>query len=136
MKITRRQLRQIIADEISSSHKRRLTEARFVGGIGFQPVQVKPALEEGHGGCGCPSEGEMPCPHSTAEKILDAGAPAVEVMRWLSDLVSDLSAAMGDFSIGSEEQPLDLEDMPGPDAFGVGYMAGGGSQVADTEPGG
>ena len=78
----------------------------------------------------------MPCPHSTAEKILDAGAPAVEVMRWLSDLVSDLSAAMGDFSIGSEEQPLDLEDMPGPDAFGVGYMAGGGSQVADTEPGG
>ena len=69
---------------------------------------------------------EMPCPVKTAGMIRDAGASDGDILEWVRTLLEQLTTAV---SVGPSEQEEfsftgDVGELPGDEAFGVGYEAG------------
>ena len=64
------------------------------------------------------SSPEQPCPYSTAETLKAAGMSDAEVLQWINTLLSSFLSE-GEFSFTGS-----VEELPGEDAFGIGYEAG------------
>ena len=109
MKITKRQLKRIIREE-----KQKLLE----GGCGDMSAVEPLTLEKEPEYHDMSHVEESPCPYSTADKLKAAGMSEVEVLEWVNNMISSFLSE-GEFSYTG-----DVEDLPGDEAFGVGYQAG------------
>jgi hypothetical protein len=112
MKITKRQLRRIIREE-----KRRLLETHSDG------MQLEPE----HWDITPHSEfGGAPCPHAVAGAIKSSNASDSDILSWIHALTMDLTAGSPSDVVPEDDFSFtgDVEELPGDEAFGVGYEAG------------
>jgi|LWDU01.1.fsa_nt_gi hypothetical protein len=113
MKITKRQLRRIIREE-----RRRLLEGCPSG----------PQLEAEHWDMPAnPEFGGAPCPHAVADAISESGASDTDILNWIHAVTMDLTSGGAP---GAEADEFsftgDVGELPGEEAFGIGYEAGKG----------
>ena len=103
MRITKRQLRQIIRESCGDV-------------LDLEPSAMLPDLEDN-----LALDAEVlpsPDPMSVAEELKNAGMTEQDVLEWIQELVqSFLSDSMFSFT-------GDVGELPGDEAFGVGYEAG------------
>jgi len=98
MKITKRQLKRLIREET----------VRLLGE--------------------CPNEGsDMPCPIRTASEMRAAGATDSDVLHWVQLLISEFAGGTQEVVTDDEFSFTgDVGELPGDEAFAVGYEAGTG----------
>ena len=110
MKITKGQLRKLILEE-----KNRLLE--MCGECAAELEAQQPA----HGQSG------MPCPIETAKKMKEAGASNADLANFVGQLIAEFGAHHSAHQVLVDDEfsfTGDVGELPGDEAFGVGYEAG------------